>query len=160
VYLYFKDKDDIFYSLHEQGFAKLNEMNQSLAGIANPLMRLYKMGENYLQFGLENREYYDIMFIQRAPMKALMERDDCNWHHGDTALAFLKATIQEAMEKGYLLAGNAEAAALTVWGMVHGMVSLAIRDRFDKLVPKEQIAGMMQQALNWFLSGLDQSGRK
>src|SRR5438034_1731042 len=67
VYLYFKDKDEIFYHLHEQGFAKLTEINQTLLGIDNPLTRLYKMGENYLQFGLKNPEYYDIMFIQHGP---------------------------------------------------------------------------------------------
>src|SRR6185369_17180425 len=57
VYLYFKDKDEVFYHLHEQGFAKLAELNQNLAGIDNPLIRLCKMGENYLQFGIQNPEY-------------------------------------------------------------------------------------------------------
>lgn len=158
VYLYFKDKDDIFYHLHEQGFSILSEINQNLAGINNPLARLHKMGDNYLRFGVENPEYYDIMFIQHAPMKVLMERDDCNWTMGETALHALKITIEEAMEKGHILKGNVEAASMMVWGMVHGMVSLAIRERFDKLVPKEDIPAMMHQSLNWFLSAVDKKG--
>lgn len=155
VYLYFKDKDEIFYHLHEQGFALFAEINQNLAGIDNPLTRLHKMGENYLAFGLQNPEYYDIMFVQRGPMKALMERDDCEWTFGEGALNTLKLTIDEAMQKGFLYKGNVEAAAMAIWGMVHGLVSLAIRERFDKLVPAEDIPAMMRQSLNWFLSAVD-----
>src|ERR1700742_2633734 len=58
VYLYFKDKDEIFYSLHDIGFEKMHAFNQHLATIQNPLLRLHKMGENYLRFGMENSEYY------------------------------------------------------------------------------------------------------
>jgi len=155
VYLYFKDKDEIFYHLHEQGFALLTEMNQNLAGIDNPLTRLHKMGENYLTFGLQNPEYYDIMFIQHAPMKALMEREDCEWTFGEGALNTLKLTIDEAMQKGFIYKGNVEAASMTIWGMVHGLVSLAIRERFDKLIPSEEIPAMVQKSLNWFLSAVD-----
>src|ERR1700743_4005249 len=49
VYLYFKDKDEIFYSLHDIGFEKLQEFNRNLDGIQNPLVRLHKMGENYFR---------------------------------------------------------------------------------------------------------------
>src|ERR1044071_8476533 len=71
VYLYFKDKDEILFNLHELGFQKMAEYNTSLWDIKNPLLRLHKMGENYIQFGLQNPEFYDLMFIQRAPMDAL-----------------------------------------------------------------------------------------
>src|SRR5580698_8068358 len=54
VYLYFKDKDEIFYSLHDIGFEKMREFNANLDTIGNPLVRLHKMGENYLRFGMEN----------------------------------------------------------------------------------------------------------
>ena len=36
VYLYFKDKDEIFYDLHNIGFQKLLEANENLNGIENP----------------------------------------------------------------------------------------------------------------------------
>src|SRR6202012_2532219 len=68
VYLYFKDKDELFYSLHDEGFIKLQELNGNLDSIQNPLLRLHKMGENYLRFGMENPEYYSLMFIQGEPM--------------------------------------------------------------------------------------------
>ena len=141
------------------------EKNRNLGEIENPLTRLYKMGENYIEFALENSEYYDVMFIQRAPMQVLEQTKDCNWSHGETALNALKQTVEECMEQGFLKKGNIEAASMAIWGMVHGLASLAIRQRLDKLCPpandgNENLQLMMRQSLNWFLNSVDQSGKK
>ena len=52
---------------------------------------------------------------------------------------------------------DVNAVAMAIWGMVHGLVSLAIRQRFDKLVPENQVYAMMEQSLNWMINSLDQS---
>lgn len=160
VYLYFKDKDEILFNLHELGFQKMAEYNEGLWDIKNPLLRLHKMGENYIKFGLSHPEFYDVMFIQRAPMAAIEKTVECEWKSGDTTLGRLKDTIQEAMDKGLIVSGNVEAVSMTIWSMVHGLVSLAIRDRFNKLVPPEAVVPMMTQALNWLLETIDMSLRK
>jgi len=167
VYLYFKDKNEILYSLHELGFQKMGELNRNLADIKNPLMRLHKMGENYIEFGLSQPEFYDVMFIQRAPMQVLESMTNCDWKHGETTLNVLKETIAECMEKGFIKEGNVDAVSMAIWGMVHGLVSLAIRQRFDKLCPpankvfgEVNMKTMMQQSLNWFLSSIDHSMKK
>jgi len=159
VYLYFKDKDQIFYDLHNVGFQKLAEKNSNLADIRNPLLRLHKMGENYIHFGMENPEYYDLMFIQREPMEALkqMEEGCKDWEGGDAAITTLKATLAECMEQGLILRGDVNSVAMSVWGMVHGLVSLAIRQRFEKLVPQEQVLPMILQSLNWMINTIDLS---
>jgi AcrR family transcriptional regulator len=167
VYLYFKDKNEILYSLHELGFQKMVEKNRNLAEIENPLRRLYKMGENYIDFGLENPEFYDVMFIQQAPMQVLEEMENCDWKHGETTLNTLKQTVEECMKQGFLKKGNLEAASMAIWGMVHGLVSLAIRQRLEKLCPPANNFGgnnnlktMMRQSLTWFHNSIDQVGKK
>jgi len=157
VYLYFKDKNEIFFHLHELGFQKMLEMNSNLPGIKNPLMRLYKMGENYINFGMQNQEFYDVMFIQRAPMEALERMENCDWSLGDTAIGALQVLLQECMEKGLIQKAPVEAVAMAIWGMVHGLVSLAIRDRMNKLVPKEKLVSTMHTSLNWLLGTIDNS---
>ena len=152
VYLYFKDKDEIFYDLHNIGFQKLLAVNENLNDIVNPLSRLHKMGENYLHFGMDNPEYYDLMFIQRAPMEALEQMEGCDWTNGDAAINRLKDTLSECMEKAFIPQADVNSVAMAVWSMVHGLVSLAIRDRFDKLVPKESILPMMLQSLGWMMA--------
>jgi AcrR family transcriptional regulator len=159
IYLYFKDKDEIFYNLHEIGFQKLQEMNTNLDDIHNPLLRLHKMGENYIQFGIENPEYYDLMFIQPEPMEKLTEMG-CQWENGNAALTRLRDTLIECMDKGYIAKTDPIVLSLSVWSMVHGLVSLATRERLEKLVPeKENVLPMIRQSLNWLVNTLDISGK-
>jgi AcrR family transcriptional regulator len=159
VYLYFKDKDEIFFNLHEIGFQKMQELNGNLATINNPLLRLHKMGENYLNFGMKNPEYYNLMFIEREPMKKLSEMG-CEWTKGDTAIGLLKTTVSECMEKGHIAKGDAQLISLSIWSFVHGLVSLAIRERMEKFVPqKELLLPVMMVSLNWFVNNLEITGK-
>lgn len=160
VYLYFKDKDEILFNLHEMCFLKMAEYNEGLWGVKNPLLRLHKMGENYIRFGLENPAFYDLMFIQRAPMTSLEKMVDCEWKSGDVALGRLKEAIAEAMELGLIQKADVDVASMAIWSMVHGLVSLSIRDRFNKLVPPEQVIPMMTKSLNWLLETIDMTLRK
>jgi AcrR family transcriptional regulator len=159
VYLYFKDKDEIFFDLHDIGFQKLNELNLNLAGIDNPLLRLYKMGQNYLNFGMENPEYYELMFIGREPMNKLRQMGCEEWEKGDAAMKALMDTIGACMEKGLIARGDIHLVSMSVWGMVHGLVALAIRGRLEKFVDqKEMLLPVMQQSLNWLMMNLDIAG--
>jgi AcrR family transcriptional regulator len=160
VYLYFKDKNEILFNLHEMGFHKMGAYMAELWSIKNPLVRLHKMGEYYLQFGLENPEFYDLMFILQAPMDALQAVDKCEWKSGDQAMERLKETLQECMDKKLVEKGDVDAMAMAIWGMVHGMVALAIRNRFNKLVVREQMVPMMTKGLTWLMNALDASGNK
>ena len=159
VYLYFKDKDEIFFDLHDIGFQKLNELNLNLAGIENPLLRLYKMGQNYLNFGMENPEYYELMFIGREPMNKLRQMGCEEWEKGDAAMKALMNTIGECMEKGLIAKGDIHLVSMSVWSMVHGLVALAIRGRLEKFVDqKEMLLPVMQQSLSWLMMNLDIAG--
>jgi len=161
VYLYFKDKNEILFNLHELGFQKMAEYNVDLWTIKNPLVRLHKMGDHYIRFGLENPEFYDLMFILKAPMEALERMENCDWKSGDQALGRLKETLQECMDKDLIQKGDIDAMAMASWGMVHGLVSLAIRKRYEKLIQApENIVPMMNKALTWLLNTLDTSGKK
>ncbi len=150
LYLYFKDKNEILFHCCESGFEKMLEQNKSLALIGNPLERLHQMGINYLNFGLTNPEYYDLMFIQDAPMARINEMGE-GWSSGDQALEFLKIIIKEAMDKDLLIPAKVETVALAVWGMVHGLVSLATRQRLDKLVSSHEMEQTMHDSLDWLL---------
>src|SRR3954466_12386342 len=63
IYLYFKDKNEIFYALHGEAFKKFNEFMSVLAEVKDPFKRLIKMGELYMGFTFQFPKYYDIMFI-------------------------------------------------------------------------------------------------
>ena len=157
VYLYFKDKNEILYELHEIGFRKLAECTRDLPEIKNPLLRLYKLGENYIKFGLENPEYYDLMFMLMDPMDFIEQtHDHCDWKAGDDAFSFLKVVLQECMDKKLIKPWDLDSMAMAVWGTVHGLVSLAIRKRFEKVCNTEiEVTTTIHKALNWLINTMD-----
>lgn len=128
IYLYFKDKDDIFYALHQEGFALLNQYFKPLAHVADPYERLKAINKAYIAFAMENGEFYDLMFIIRSPMNSL-SKDECNWEEGQRSFGFLVGTIKECIDKGYFKGMDPEILAFTIWSMVHGICSLEIRNR-------------------------------
>ena len=56
IYLYFKDKDEVFHALHEEGFRRMLEKMQPLEHVPDPFERLRAMGRVYLEFARNNRK--------------------------------------------------------------------------------------------------------
>jgi AcrR family transcriptional regulator len=138
IYLYFKDKDDIFYALHQEGFALLNQYFKALANVDDPFERLKAICKAYVKFALENREFYDLMFINRAPMNALKEEQCDQWDEGERSFQALVGTVAQCIEKGYFQDMDAETLSFTLWAMVHGVCSLEIRERCAVLTEEKQ----------------------
>lgn len=156
IYLYFKDKDEIFHELHSRAFEALFfTLNEAAATVREPSDRLRLLGRTYVQFAVENPELYDLMFILNEPMKAL-ENDPC-WDEGFATFDFLKALVQEAQEKGQLRSGNAETTSVSLWAHVHGLASLMIRQRF-KMFPEEQVAAIIEASLEEMFTNFSITG--
>src|SRR5690606_19211178 len=99
IYLYFKDKDDVFYALHQEGFGLLNQYFNALKNVENPFERLKAIMKAYIRFALENKEYYDLMFISEKPMNAL---EDCaEWDEGQKAFEALVGTVTQCIGNGF-----------------------------------------------------------
>lgn len=153
IYLYFKDKDELFFAIHEIGFQKLLQRLDVLKDIKDPVKRLRELGFIYINFALENPEYYDLMFIMLAPMNSLHERVEKGeipcWHFGEQTFKLLIDTVQEGMDKGLIRGSNAGLAAMYMWSAVHGMVSLDIRGRLGVLdLPEDQLRNTIITALD------------
>ena len=127
IYLYFKDKDSIFHELHKEGFMLLKQQMMVLQAVADPFERLKAMGKIYMAFAQEYPDFYDLMFILRAPMNAL-EDQDC-WQEGQSSFDILTHVVEECIKQGKFKGHNAEDLAYVIWSTLHGMVTISIRDR-------------------------------
>jgi AcrR family transcriptional regulator len=154
IYLYFNDKNHLLFELCELGFLRMAEMNNNLSAIQNPLERLHRMGENYIKFGLEHPAYYDLMFNQEGPMERLAIMDNAEWNSGDRAFAELKEIISDCIEQGMIRKGDTNTIAMAVWGMVHGLVSLRVCKRFDKLIDAENVVQTLHSSLEWLIQSI------
>jgi AcrR family transcriptional regulator len=160
IYLYFKDKDEIFYALHAEGFALLNQSFRPLAMVSDPFERLKAISRAYIAFAMENGEFYDLMFIISSPMKSLdKEKDKSKWEEGDRAFSFLIQTIEECIQKGYFTGMDPEIVAFTCWSMVHGIASLEIRNRCSVVSELNQ-TDLAQKACNTVIQILERMHQK
>lgn len=124
VYVYYKDKNDILYDLHTQGFKQLGGEMRVLFNVADPMERLKAMGRVYLRFAIENPDMYDLMFNMKAPMDFLESMHKEDWNEGKATFDVLRSTVKECMSKGHFKGHELEPLAFTIWGLVHGMASL------------------------------------
>src|SRR5215813_8380712 len=68
IYLHFKDKQELVFSLCEETFAKLVHELETLAReYPDPLVRLRKGMERYIAFGLKNPNHYLPAFVLPPP---------------------------------------------------------------------------------------------
>ncbi|MGE5812161.1 MAG: TetR/AcrR family transcriptional regulator [Ignavibacteria bacterium] len=125
IYTYFEDKDSIFYELHLEGFEILYQKQLSAQSINDPRERLIAHGRAYIEFALENQQYYDIMFIEREPEEIIRKMK--NWDYGDRSFDLLKRNISECQSAGMFKDQNLDSVSFLLWSTVHGIASLVIR---------------------------------
>jgi AcrR family transcriptional regulator len=140
IYLYYKDKNEIAHALHEEGFKILSERFMVLAQVEHPFERLKAMGRIYMQFALENRDFYEIMFIMKEPIAAF--ENDCpdeEWDEGKRAFNILLNTIQQCQAAGYFKGFEPNAFSLVVWSTMHGLCTMKIHGQLELVVKKKEI---------------------
>src|SRR5574337_190419 len=157
IYLYFKDKDEILYELHTEGLNELYKRQQMVMKTKDPFKRLQKHAEAYLHFAVENKEYYDLMFIMRAPLKCI--KDIQHWEIGMRSFDLLKQNLKDCMEAGRIPKNGLESAAFSFWALMHGMASLSIRERTIRF-PTELIPSIVKGAAAFVLNAMAAAAKK
>jgi AcrR family transcriptional regulator len=133
IYQHFKDKNEIFYTIHSEAFAELVRYLNASEMHKNPMDQLIALGQIYIQFALENPELYDLMFIMEAPIDFLNYLEDANWMEGKMAFDYLKSVIANCIQQGLIKESDLESLSYLIWSTVHGLVTISIRKRGLKI---------------------------
>jgi len=128
IYLYFKDKNEIFFELHAKAFQALREAFTPVFNIRDPFAQLVELGHLYLQWAIENPDLYDLCFLMEAPMEALACREE-SWREGQSAFDLLRNVVGNCIEAGYFREHDLDTAALTIWSYIHGLVVIYLKKR-------------------------------
>ncbi len=129
IYHYFRDKNEIFHALHNEGFINLKAEMESPAAIADPMGRMKAMGKKYIQFALDNPIVYELMFTLEAPVEHMIQDKAQTWTGGDAIFELLKKCVRECIMMGYFRGQTAEATTYMILATLHGLVSLKISKR-------------------------------
>ncbi|MEI6408739.1 MAG: TetR/AcrR family transcriptional regulator [Bacteroidota bacterium] len=135
LYLYFKDKNELYFALQFEAAAAKREHLLPAMQIEDPWQRLIDFGRRYIDFGFKHPDLYDLLFITRAPMEHI-ENQEC-WLLGIATHKFFVDTVQACIDQRYFKSTDAETIAYTLWCHAHGMVSLFIRERM-RMYPEEK----------------------
>lgn len=138
IYLYFENKDNLVHALIDEGMEK---MQQLLLGIDNlltdPLEALRELCARYVAFGLENPEYYEVMFQLHPARMARYPVE--KYRKARKNLEVFRDVIEAGQRMSLFREGDALLKATAVWTSLHGLVSLLIAQRVDQQIAPDDL---------------------
>lgn len=138
IYLHFDSKDALFHALVEEGMERLRDyLRDALDPEAEPFEQLEALCEAYIRFGLENSEYYEIMFVVHPASVNRFPAD--KYRRARTNLDLFASALASLDGKGSAVTDEARVEATAVWATLHGTVSLLNADRVDLAVDRRKL---------------------
>lgn len=146
IYLHFASKDALTHALIDEGMERLHAA-LSAAAEPDPVRRLGALGHAYVRFGLDNPEYYQIMFQLHPERMARYPAEQ--YRRARRNIDLFAAALAEGARLGRLRAEpTADVAANVLWTAFHGLVSLQIAERIDvRLAGDAFVEAAVRQAL-------------
>jgi len=132
VYNYFKSKEEIYLHIITRGFERLYDaLSKSARLQEDPFKKLEALSAAYVRFGLEQSNYYDLMFTWHVPkfndFKGT-ELEPLAFTELHTALKsfdlLLQTVGQLAQRHGCIRENDARELAIQLLASIHGIVAL------------------------------------
>lgn len=135
IYNYFENKQGLVDRVVLSGFRRFESYLRSASEAlpAGSPDRLYALGEAYIRFALENREYFRVLFTITTEQPRELEEFPAEGGYG-----LLREAVVEAMESGRIREDDPDLVALYLWAHVHGLVTLFLACRLDGRCCPEQ----------------------
>jgi AcrR family transcriptional regulator len=151
IYLYFDSKDALLHALIHEGMMWLRDrLHEAAAQHPDaPVRRLRALCRCFVEFGLENPEYYEIMFQLRPERMERYPPD--KYRQARENLDFFARALDEGSEQGIFEVDDTKVSASTMWASLHGTVSLLLADRVDARIDADAfIDTAIRQAIHGF----------
>ena len=131
IYIYFDNKDALIHALIEEGMEKLHSgLGAAVEQEPDPRQRFRRICLVFLEFGIQNPEYYEIMFLLH-PEK--MERYPSDkYRRARRNLELFAETLSAARADRSF---DPMLSATVLWSLLHGAISLLLARRLDVGIP-------------------------
>lgn len=150
IYLYFKDKAELFNSLCEETFAKLARKLEKLRHQyeGDPLSFMREGLRAYIEFGLKHPHHYTVTFLL-APKES--EDYQFEGSFGERTFNYLRAAVEWCVAAKQFRPVDVDATAQALWAAIHGVTALLIVHQGFPFVPK---AKLIEQTIETMIRGL------
>jgi AcrR family transcriptional regulator len=123
IYNYFENKQALVRRVVARGFERFDRYLRD-AIVHQPkgsVERLHALGEAYIRFAFENREYFRVLFALHADLPQEIEELP---EGGGYSL--FRQSVLDAMEAGSIRRADPDLVVLYLWTHVHGLVNLLL----------------------------------
>ncbi len=131
IYLYYKDKDALFFDIQARCFRNLVNAYSDVIDIKNPFDRLRQMGYAYMKFNMENPQCFNLMFLHNSPLTEFKKEDRMETH--GNAVGFLRDTVRECIENKLVNRSDEVLLRLEIWGLTHGLCTLFVNKSYEPM---------------------------
>ncbi|MBL8219372.1 MAG: TetR/AcrR family transcriptional regulator [Bryobacterales bacterium] len=143
IYLYFKDKTDLFTSLCWETFSGLKAQLDCLEQEqTDPVAGLRKGLRSYIEFGIHHPNHYLLTFCTPIDSSAKEKTEDFQETNKVAMETFdhLRRALERCRQAGRLAFEDLETTSQVVWTFIHGTTSLLIlKDPHFPWVPQQQL---------------------
>jgi AcrR family transcriptional regulator len=143
LYLYFKDKHDLFYAVLEDGLDKLLIRVKEIGSRKlSPMARLEQMVRGVMAFTEEDRDFFRVLTPERAGMTESRHPDlkERVLPKLDAFVDLAASVIEEGIRGGKVKKLDPRAAANILFGMIHSTVVWWLLDGAkEPLAPKSDL---------------------
>lgn len=155
IYLHFENKDALIHALLDEGMMRLHTQLETARDACNPpspMGCLTAMAQAYVRFGLDNPEYYQVMFQLHPERMARYPAE--NYRRARRNLELFTEVIADGVMADVFTIENADVSAHVLWTALHGLVSLLLAERVDVKVADETfVDAAIRHALDGFRVG-------
>ena len=132
-YAHFSDKQALLAAISTEGHVRINKKISIIVEhfLDDPLRQLVEAAWTYLDFGLDDPDLFRITFsgvVEREQdYPALVEMTRKNFQ-------LIRSIVAQCQSIGVFGSGDEDMLALSVWGTVHGLVSLIQQGQVSRAV--------------------------
>jgi AcrR family transcriptional regulator len=154
IYLYFAGKDELVHTLMDEGFDRWYRQMKGIAdGEGTPGAKLEAICRAYVEFGLANREFYEIMYMFHSDRMARYPKE--LFRRARRNFDLMTELAQAYAPASFATPDDARIAATALWATLHGVVSTIISDRLDRRIDQQRY---VDGAIGFALAGVRHAG--
>ena len=155
IYFYYKNKEDLYAALQVEGLELLSRtITEAVAGEDTPEEKIRAIALAYLQFSLEQKNYFDIINYFLATPEPIFppEMKSQVDEHGNDSLLILTDVIRQGIQDGQFKSRDPRREAIIFWSTFHGLIQLKKLEK--TILAQDNYRDLYAEAVERLLDGL------
>ncbi|MEP1151357.1 MAG: TetR/AcrR family transcriptional regulator [Balneola sp.] len=151
IYLHFDNKDHLLHTLIEESVEELSvSIEKRVDENSDIIAQFEAIIRGYTDFALNHPEKYQIIYMVRSEAMARYPKE--KFRRARRCYELLVKVIESGVKSELMEEDDPLTAAYSIWGQLHGIISVVLNQRLDSRINKEHfIEKSIQHIVEGFL---------